>query len=221
MKPFLKKYKIVIAVAVFILAIGAVFYFAVKPLFGAISSKNTKIQETLASQESKKGRLEELPGLREQFRMVENEEGKMIDLFGEDRAVELIEKVERIADATGNKIAIEVPGEKDKTGRPKTDISKEESELRAKLPGKDYLEITIKLEGNYNQLLNFLEKTEEAELYSDIISLDISVKQEKPGSSSDLGAASPVSGSETNQEKTGAEEIMLNSAVGVVFYVKK
>lgn len=221
MKPFLKKYKIIIAVAVFILAIAAVFYFAVKPLFGTISLKSTKIQETLASQESKKGRLEELPGLREQFRMMENEEGKMIELFGEDRAVELIEKVERIADATGNKIAIEVPGEKDKTGRPKTEASKEESELRAKLPGKDYLEMIINLEGNYNQLLNFLEKAEEAELYSDVISLDISVKQEKPGSSSDLAAVSLISGSQAGQEKENAGEPALNSAVGVVFYVKK
>lgn len=221
MKPFLKKYKIIIAVAIFILVIGAVFYFAAKPLFKAINSKNTKIQETLAGQESKKERLEELPGLREQFEMMENEEGKMIELFGEDRAVELIEKVEKIAEATSNKIAIEVPGEKDKAGRPQTEASKEESELRAKLPGKDYLEMIVKLEGDYNQLLNFLEKIEEAELYSDVISLEISAKQEAPGGSSDLGAASPVSGSQAGQEKENAGELALNSAVGIVFYVKK
>lgn len=221
MKPFLKKYKIIIAVAVFILAIGAVFYFAVKPLLGAISSKSTKIQEMIASQESKKKRLEELPGLREQFEMVENEEGKMIELFGEDRAVELIEKVERIADATGNKIAIEVPGEKDKTGRVKTEASKEESELRAKLPGKDYLEMTIKLEGNYDQLLNFLGKLEEAGLYSDVISLDVAVKQETPGKSSDSGAVSPVSGGEAGQEQASVGEPVLNSAIGTIFYIKK
>src|SRR4030042_3382238 len=178
MKPFLKKYKIAAAVAVFALAAVAVFYFAVRPMLKEINSKNTKIQETGASQESKKKRLEELPGLREQFKKAEGEEGKMIDLFGEDRAVELIEKVEKIAETTGNKIAIEVPGEKNKISRSKAEIPKEESELRAKLPGKDYLEMTIKLEGSYNQLLNFLGKLEEAGLYSDVISLDIAVKQE-------------------------------------------
>ncbi len=78
MKPFLKKYKIITAVAVFILAIVAVFYFVAKPLFKATDSKSTKIQETLAGQESKKERLGELPGLQEQFRMAESEEGKMV-----------------------------------------------------------------------------------------------------------------------------------------------
>ncbi len=93
--------------------------------------------------------------------------------------------------------------------------------MRAELPGKDYLEMTIKLEVNYNQLLNFLEKLEEAELYSDVISLDISVKQEKPGSSSDLGAVSPVSGSKAGKEQASAGEPALNSAIDVVFYIKK
>lgn len=221
MKPFLKKYKIIIAVATFILATGAVFYLVAKPLFKAINSKNTKIQETLADQESKKERLEELPRLREQFEMVENEEGKMIELFGEDRAVELIEKMEKTAETTGNKIAIEVPGEKDKTGRPKAKVSKEESELHTKLPGKDYLEMIVKLEGDYNQLLNFLEKIEEAELYSDVISLEISAKQEAPSGSSELGVVYPASGSKAGQERAVAGEPALASAIGIVFYVKK
>lgn len=221
MKPFLKKYKIAVAIAVFALVISSVFYFAVKPLLKEINSKSTKIQETVAGQESKKERLGELPGLREQFKIVESEEGKMIELFGEDRAVELIEKVEKIAETTGNKIIIEIPGEKDKTGRVKTEASKEESELRAKLPGKDYLEMTIKLEGNYNQLLNFLGKLEEAGLYSDVVSLDVAVKQETPVKSSDLGVVSPASGSEASQEQATAGEPVLNSAIDTVFYIKK
>ncbi len=217
MKPLLEKYKIAVAIAAFALIISSVFYFAVKPLFREINLKSAKIQEMVTSQESKKERLGELPVLREQFEMAENEEGKMIELLGEDRAVELIEKVEKIAEETGNKIAIEIPDEKDKTGRAKTEASREESELRAKLPNENYLEMTIKLEGDYNQLLNFLEKMEEAEFYSDAISLDVSIKQAKPGDS-DSGAA--FSKSKSGQPAP-AGKLALDSAVGIVFYVKK
>jgi len=221
MKLFLKKYRIVFVLLLYFIIITGVFFFAIKPIIGEINSKTNKIQEILVNRENKEKRSKERPKLEEQYEMVLTEESKLTSLLEEDKAVDLIEKIEKLAQESGNEIIIEVKdGEKDILSNSSKKSGEEERSLRTDLPSSDYIEMNIKLEGNYNNLVRFVEKIETMEFYADIISFDISVKKDtSPGQPKT--SSSPFSSSDTTGEEDKPEVNLINSVIGIVFYFKK
>lgn len=209
------------------LALGALIFFAIKPLLEKIELNANKTQEIIAGQEIKKKRLGEVPGLKQQFELVKKEEGKLTALITEDRAVELIEKMEKLADSTGNKIAIEVQNNvANKPSGTQSKASEKEGSLRADLPGSDYLEMKIKLEGNYNNLANFIEKLETIEYYCDIVSLEITPSEEKFSGRSETQSIFSAAGylqeiNAPDQEINAAKEAKLTTFASIVFYLEK
>lgn len=226
MRKFFKKYKVATALFIYLLLIGTIFYFAVKPLLSGIKSGNAKIQETLADQEIKKNRLGELPKLREQYEMAKKEEGSLVPLLTEDKAVELIEKMEKMAEDTGNEMTIEVRDNKEKNSVvPKKSGKIDEAKgIIANLPSGDYLEMKIMLSGGYDNLISFIKKIETMEYYADIISFDISAKPEEIAKQPpSLFESSTGKKTGQNQEKavSASQETILDSTINVVFYIKK
>jgi Tfp pilus assembly protein PilO len=231
MKDFIKKHKIVLILMIYILLVGAVFYFVIKYLFSGIDSNNNKIQETMLDQENQKKRIDELPKLQEQYQMLGMNEGKMTYLLTEDRAVDLIKEVEDLAEKTGNSINIEMLSDKDKNAVKKQNVAKKDNgseDLRASLPGADYLEMNIHLTGEYSNLLSFMKKIENMEYYDDIVSIIVSVDDE----SNKSDALSPFSNTNTvaanqnpDQQNSGnpapEQKTKINSTIDAVFYLKK
>lgn len=231
MKSFLKKYRLILALTLYALLIAGGIYFVIRPLLGEVKANANKIQRVVLDEENKKKRLAELPKLQSQFEMVKREEDKITSLLEEAKAVELIEQMEKLAGETGNKITIEVQNNsKRKAPAGKKEEKKEgeekEKDIRSDLPQDNYLEIKIRLEGDYNNLVNFLEKMESASFYSDVISLEI-VKNET-GSVSYVSRPNPFSGSTLSSEEKALvpekeikKEPELTSTVGAVFYLKE
>lgn len=228
MKKFWKKHRITVAPALYVLIMGALFYFVIKPLLNRIDSSADKIQEIIINQENKEKRLGELPKLKEQFGLVEKKEGELIPLLLEDKAVGLIEKLEKIAEDSGNKITIEMQDNKMKgaAGKKTESVKKEagKDDLRSDLPSSDYLEMKIKLSGNYNNFVKFVEKIEAVEFYSDIVSINI-----VPGGdlfSNHSTGNSIFTSANTDQtkkepEKENNKEARLDSIIDIMFYLEK
>ncbi len=231
MKKFWKKYKIIVAITLYVVIIGALFYFVIQPFLNKISLSAGKIQEIIINQENKEKRLGELPKLKEQFGLVEKREGELFPLLTEDKAVELVEKIEKIAEDSGNKITLEMRDNKVKdAASKKTESAKKkagEDDLRSDLPSSDYLEVKIKLSGDYNELIKFIEKIEAIEYHCDIISISIIPAADAFLNQSASNAASVFSSIDSDQaesqpeQKNIAREIELNSIVDLVFYLEK
>lgn len=227
MKNFIKKNKIILAVVIYMAVLGSAFYFVAGHLLSAISGNNVKIQENLVDREIKEKRLAEIPKMKEQYQTVASEERFFIPLVTEDKAVELIEKLEKLAQSSGNEINIEIQSNTGKVDTSKAKSKKTEDEkqsIRDSLPSSDYLELKINLSGSYNQLLDFIEKFEALQYYSDIVSLDIEFKEEEKKAQS-----SPSPFAQNTNNMTGSEEVQpvpakeatLNSSINAVFYLEK
>ena len=231
MKDFIKKHKIILILVIYIILVGAVFYFVVKYLFLSIESNKNKIQETIVDQENKKKRIDELPRLQDQYQMVLTNERKMAYLLTQDRAVDLIKEVEDLAEKTGNSIKIEMLSDKDQALLSQNNnIKKDDSsvDLRSGLPGTDYLEMKINLTGEYGNLLSFVKKIENMEFYADIISIGISVDNESnnsdmlsPFSGANMTEANQVPGQENSNQPPPEKKITINSTIDTVFYLRK
>lgn len=124
----------------------------------------------------------------------------------DDEKVRLFSVIESIAQETGNKsVALEVK---------KNDGKKEEVKKNITPQTNEYIGVTISLVGNYNDLIMFLQRIENMQYISDVMSIT-----SKKVKDADLQR-------ETLSEDEDAEEIviredLLKSDIGVVFYLDR
>lgn len=230
MTNFWKKYKISSVIALYLLAISVLLYFVVRPLFTKISLSTDKIQEIIVNQKDKENRLGEIPKLKDQFAFVQEKEIELPDFLSGDKAVGLIEEIEKIAGDSDNKITIEMKENKTKNAAgAKPEPAKKEAKdgsIIGDLPSESYLEMKISLNGSYNNLVKFIEKVELMESFSDIISISIVPNRdmtEKTGiSSSNNIFIKPAAGQDkkTASQENIEKEAKLDSAISIVFYIK-
>jgi F0F1-type ATP synthase membrane subunit b/b' len=197
MKNFLKKWREILTLGVFLILVGIFVYFLLIPVYKNIIIRRDQIQEELASQELQKKQLTEIPKIKQQYDWLKNEQEKLNVLLKKEDAVLLIEKLEKIANETNNKIKIEIVEtkqlDKKSVAAPTEEVSKTatkdtpakaiktkevDTTIIGNLPSKDYLEIKIGLVGDYNAMLAFLKKLEKMEYYNDIVSLQIKTYDE-------------------------------------------
>lgn len=178
MNYFIKKWREPLNVLVYIVLVFCFIYFLIVPLHRGIQSKKNEIQEKITEQEFKSKKLQELPNMKKQYEFIESREKDLGIFLKKEDAVVLIEKLEKLAEETNNKIKITI-SETPETDKGKT-VQKSKSEenvLVNSLPSKDYLEIDIRLEGGYMQIISFMHKLESADYYCDII--DIAINKRK------------------------------------------
>ncbi len=213
MKNFWSNFKEWIIIGLYFIFMGAFLGFGINFFVKEIDEKKDKIQELNIDQERKTKRLGELATLREQFEFVSREEGKIIEVFNKDNVVELIRNLEKIGSMTENKVSIEdiseVKAEKDN----KSSSSKKE-EATAILPGKGHLKARIKLEGEYNNLIKFIDKMENMEYHNDLVSLSVSGKEKK------VQIGNPFAKEEEVIEPEKTSENLIESSLEAVFYIK-
>lgn len=230
MRKFFQKQREIITIIVYIGFIAMLIYFVVLPLLSRISGTKDQIQEETIKQEIKQQQISELPKMENQYAILQNNE-KLVDvLLDKNDAVALIERLEKLAQDSGNEIVISIqeaiiqkntPPAKAVQSKTNTD-----DELVRSLPSTDYLQMKITLTGNYNAIVKFVELLESFEYYCDIVAIQIKQKEEN-NKISDIGIKAPVSPFEPNTAKNTEEtadsnnENKLEASLDAVFYTKK
>jgi hypothetical protein len=228
MNNFLKKYREAIAILVYAALIGSVVYFVVAPLKREITNRRDGLQEEISNKEGKQKKILEIPKIKEQFLTVQSESKDMEVLLKRDDAVILMERLEKLADETGNEIKIGVL-DNDSNGKiaaaakskAKTDKNKEPAKtIVDQIPtDTDLLEIKISLIGNFNDIVKFIERLENMEYYSDIIGIEIKKNDTKNTVESPLAVPDPFATKQTEQKVADPNKLI--GELDTVFYLKK
>lgn len=225
MNNFWKKHQEYLILFFYLAIVGALIWLVIKPLIGEINANADEVQKKIVEQENNKNKFKEMPKLKVQFENILIEEKKLCPLFKKDQAVELIEKIENIADETNNKINIEIiEGENKKKTNPSS-VSKgkeEEKNLIANLPSKNYLEVKINLSGLYGDLVSFIEKIENIEYPSDITTISIFYSEENEFQ---IESNAPFKFDTIIKEdkllkKNNDSEMILKAILNIVFYLQ-
>lgn len=220
MKNFWKKYKTYLAISIYLIIIGLVGFFVAYPVMRSIRDKSDKIQQKIAMQERRKEKLLELSSMRSQFEEAKKQEEKINISLNKDNVVVLIEKLEKISEETGNKIKMELSNnEQDskKNNNPVKKSNEEKDSLIEDLPSDKYVKIKIILSGRYENFLNFLNKIENMEFYSDVVSIAIKRASENgPGLSTNPFAKTNT----LNIENVPEDKDAIISQIEAVFYLE-
>lgn len=225
MKNFIQKQKELVVISAYIMVIIMLIYFVVVPLVSKINETNDQIQKERINQNMIEQKIAELPKIQQQYNTILEKEN-IIDVFlDKNEEVGLIEKIEKLAQDTDNKIEISVQSNQPQTKN--TDNKKKkkvEETLVSKLPSTDYLQMQIILNGSYNDMLNFIRRLENMENYSDIIKIKIEQTDSNAITNSNFGSANPfVQAPSTDSEDTANSVIEkdLKTTMDIVFYTKK
>jgi hypothetical protein len=224
MKNFLKKQREIMIISAYACIFAGLLYLVILPLLARINSVNDQIQEESMKQELVTRQLGELPKLQEQYDAL----GKDVDLtnilLDKNKAVTLIERLEKIAQDSNNKISISVKDAPlaQKSMSTTASTAAADSTLASNLPNPDYLEINIILDGNYNTIMNFIDSLESLEYYSDIIGIKIEQKDAR-GKSAGYGSFDSYILNLKNNTPTAdnASPGDLEASLDAVFYTKK
>ena len=214
-----RKYKGIVIIFACLGVFIAVYFLVIARLVTEIENKRNKLQEMVATQESQQKRLSELPQLKKDFEMLDETEKKIQPFLKNDKAVELIQEVEQLAESTGNQVAIEVAtpdtSAKNATkGAPET--------VAGSLPLKDYIQLKIKITGSFFSFLKLLNKLENSNYSLDVISLQVSrnTDTEEAQAMADVAAKNPFSQSKTKAGTVGENSKEVVSLINVVVYTQ-
>lgn len=220
MKNFWRKYKIHLIIIAYLFSVGAVYFFAVKPLVLKIGEENDRIQGVLADQENRQEKIARIPVFKNQFEKIKSEEDRIkISLTG-DTVVDLIKRIENISETTGNEVKIEVAPDQANKKTPvksKKDDGKSSKDLISGLPGEKYITISITAQGDYENMINFVRKLENMDYYSDIISFKITKTKENAA----LSSANPFETAPSDAEikNIDLEKNKITTAIIASFYL--
>ncbi|HEX8974378.1 MAG TPA: hypothetical protein VF817_02725 [Patescibacteria group bacterium] len=238
MKKILRKQKVAIALGVYVILIVCLVYFVIVPILGKINDAREQIQKESMDQESRSQQLSQLPKMKLQYQNVQDGESSIDVLLSNNDAVDLIERLEKLADQTGNKITITAQDPAaQKTAPAQSNNQKnkapDQNSIAGTLPSPDYLQMQLQLSGDYNAILKFITALENLEYYSDVTSVEIKQDQTETNaniaSSVGTGALNPFASSTNNKIqnadiasiKNARKNNRLAASLNVVFYINK
>ncbi len=215
MNKLLYKKREAIVIIIWIAMLAALFFLVIHPFLQKIREVQDEIQVEKMKQESVSQRIEDLPKVQEQFSILEEDYDLIDVLLKQDEAVNLIEKLEQLAQVTGNKISIIVQEDDAKKAAQAKGKPGADNKLIDSLPSSDYLKLKISLKGDYNSIFKFIHSLETFKYYSDVTSIQIKQVEKKESASSN--PFNIASGSGKSIENEGPLEAYLDS----VFYMYK
>lgn len=223
MKNFFQKQREAVAILAYVGIIFGLVYLVILPLMARIDGMNNQIQEEAMKREIVKQHIGELPKIQKQYEILQDG-GDLNDvLLDKNKAVVLIERLEKMAEENGSTIAIEV---QDASDSKKVDAVK--GVLMSDLPSTDFLKFKITLSGKYASVVGFIESLESFEYYADITAIQISHAEIKNTTASsqgsmNVGSLNPFAlGATTDTTKTvKVESDLLTASLDTVFYVKQ
>jgi Tfp pilus assembly protein PilO len=221
------KYKEYILILIYIVILFTLFYFVIKPMIGRIDYNANLIQEKITVQENFKRKLGMVAASKEQTEAIEKDEGKINVFIPRDQEIDLIEKIEKIAEETDNKISIEAVDDKniDSSTKAKTVSNKVKEEnkddLKINTNNNDFIKFRITILGKYDNLVSFVKKIENMEYWSDIVSLKVSYKEPEKNPILSENSTDSTGLYEDSEEKTSivTEEETASSILEAIFYL--
>lgn len=218
MKIFFKKYREIFAIASYLLLIVALVYVVIFPLIKKIETGKDRIQEEKIIQEINIKNIEDLPEKQNQYQILEKA-GLEDVLQDKDSAVDLIEKLEKLAADTNNQISI-IAQDQSGTNQKNQVSSKnnkktQEISIVSELPIENYLQFRITLTGDYFSIRKFIGVLENFDYQGDLIGIQI-----KKAQKNDNIKVKSDPFSKDNQVEQQSVEGKLESVLDVVFYNK-
>ncbi len=225
---FLKKNKIYLIIgALFIIWVGFVI-FVIFPSTKTLKDNYDLVQMKLINVQDNEDKLGKLSILKDNFEKVNNTGQSLETIFHKDNIVSLVNELEAIAQKTENDIVISVDENNKKILElGKNNPNNKENELLKSLPAKNYFTIKIVLIGNYNGLINFVDKLNSIKYYNSLVSFDIESKKitienksetdinNTSGGMSVLSTGNNEVANLTVEEK---EKLVISSELDVIFY---
>lgn len=211
MNDFIKENKITLVVLIYLISVGLLFYFIVLPLQEKIVNKASDIQQEEIDQDITKKKITTVPVIEKDYQKYKENEESLNVMMEQSQEVEFIKELERLADETNNKIEFKIQEKKVEEKKKKEG----EGDIKDKLAYTSFLSMQIALEGDYQDLLDFLYKLENYKNYVNILS----VRLEKIELDSEKGNANPFK-NVPEEEKVKSQEV-LNSILDIVVYIKK
>lgn len=177
---------------------GLLLWFGILPFQNLVAEKADDIQEYYATRENRAMQMNKLPELQTQYEDIQMEEGVLAILLSEERVVDFVQTLERLAKETGIHVLI-----RSKTGniieekqKPKTPAKKvgstdpDEKETITKnpktpltilesLPFDRYLHVEVVATGEYQEIVTFLHRMETLPLGLDVIGMTMKVRDEE------------------------------------------
>jgi hypothetical protein len=243
MKNFLNRQREKVAIFLYITLVASLIYFVVFPVLATITNLNNDIQEEMMKQENVNIHIGELPVVQKQYKALQENGDLSTILLDRNKAVILIEKIEKIAEKTNNKITISVDdkivNKADESTKNTTkklsakELAALEDSLVGNLPSTDYLQMKIVLTGDYKSIINFINILEKFEYYGDIteIKINTDVSNDKLSSSGQSIQGGGMFGSSivqitdnvapennANKDNAIADKGKLAATLQVVFY---
>jgi len=225
MKNFFNKQREIVALLAYVLIVVGLVYLVIFPLIARIDDTNNQIQKESISKESVELHISQLPKIQKQYQSLQVSGDLSNVLLDENKAIILIEKLEKLAENTNNKITISV---QDKTVAPAKKAASKIAAQASKsvvddLPSTDYLQMKITLIGEYNAAVHFIDQLEKFEYYADITAIQIKKYEEagdsmQPLSSSGMFGAIQTTTTNILVKKDNSGNNKLATSLDIVFY---
>lgn len=204
-----------------------ILVFVVRPLIQRIEANSEEVQKKIIDDEINLAKIAKLPEAREIHENFDQEKQNLNVIIDSDREVNFIEKMEALAEETGNKIELKITenytseqvNKNSTSGKDKKEID----DIRSKLPYNKYLVMQVNLTGDYGNLVNFVYKLENFDYYVNLLSLSLSKEtqgSEREASGDIFMPGSPGSASNNNVKNSPTEKKILKSTLEIVAYIK-
>lgn len=222
MKDFFKKYKIYIVTGICVVLVGNFFYWGICRLIKDIKFNADEMQRKIIDSEINEKKLAKIPQIQKTSgELVENDK-KLTGILKEEDEVDFIKKIDTLAEETKNKIDLKIIDDGQKEKDKVSTKTKNKTEPNIKLPESNYISLQANLTGNYSSLYNFIKRLESFEYYVNIVSISISVEEDK--SVKERAISNPFVGlSRSNQSSltpVAEPKFVLKSQVNFIVYIK-
>lgn len=218
MIDFIKKNRVWLLYVTYILAIPAVFMFVLKPQALDIKDKADKSQESFLEKQILEKRLSGLTEMEKRYAHFNAYKGELGKMIGKGEEVEFIRFLEDLAREIGQEISIKIPEDKDVIKgagkKVKSDTDSEGRDILNSLPEGKYLFFEITLLGGYPEAVEYVEKLENSEYYSNVVSISMEKVEKQNIQSSSEAIFSPASPDENKKEEA------LKTVIGLIAYKK-
>lgn len=222
MKEFWKKYKFWGGVLGYAIFMAAIIYGAVFPIMRKIRYASDEVQKRNIDNEISQKRIGKIPEIENQIKLFSEKENECGIMLEPDKEIDFIKNLESLAESTGNKISLKIDETKPKSSND-SDSEKNKSEIKNNLPHKEHIIVKIDLEGDYPELVNFINKIENMKYHTNVIAMNISKKDGNNFSIRENGDSFSVFQAKNAQaaEDAPIDEGFLESKIDLAVYIKK
>jgi Tfp pilus assembly protein PilO len=218
-------HKMSLIVLAYAVAVAAAGYFVFWPLISGLSHTADTIQENLLDQQFNKIRLQNLPGMENDWAEYRANKNSLNVILSPSSEVGFIEEVESIASSTKNTINLQIGDPSDPTQIAKVKRANAGNKANAPksildgLTDNNYFPVQINLTGDYPGLVGFIHALENMQFYVNIVSIAVN-KNQVPVDSSGTDPGDIFSG-QSGANGNGPQKEVLNTIINAVVYTQK